>query len=208
MSNDLQTSNINRNIIKKSVHSVSYKNGEKYYNFDSIKLVKRHISISEKNINLLKNIIFYILGGLTVILFYIQPNSANDVLHILKTIKENIFTIIYFITPYARCDNEYKWLYLVNTGLIMSVIATFLFFILNSCFSFIEEKISFRFFISAVFFFSIWYILYGASFCIIRISKLFKILSIIVLLIITLFLFFAVMCILDVIDQIIMKKEW
>ena len=190
---------------KKKIKTVTYENGEKIYNFAVIKTVSRVFSISEKTINALKNIGFYIMGILTITLFHSKPISfVKSVELIIETIK-NICEYIYFITPFGRSliiSENIHYLLMISLG--MFVCSTiFLYWVLREI---SLKKRKYEFILAIILGFLIWYIEFFAFNLIIKIPFFFKILSFVSLLFFTIVLNFIILCLFAWADEYINKN--
>lgn len=174
---------IGSNSIKKKVKTISYRDGQKYYNFFLIKFSKRYFSISEKTISRFKSFVYSLLGLLVATLFCIKPISIETFVNIIKNIGIKIGNWAFFITPYARYIPNKKFLFSINAGSLMtSIIILLFFFVAEDLFVDICQNVCQRLILSIILFLLIWYINYLVSFMIMKIEICYYFFAFIVLL--------------------------
>ncbi len=185
--------NIETTKIKKK--STEYDKGETYYNFSSLKTIKKNITVSKSLINTIKGIIYFILGFSVPILFYVKP-EPDEILKILFEILKNIAADLYVLTPYSLGDFDGKFIYSLNVGTIFSILSILLIYLLLLKVQYFRWKWLLKI-VSIVIFGMLWYINFVLSYLIIKITFLYKVTSVLSLFIINVIMDFIILLFID-----------
>ncbi len=182
-SNQLITSNT----IKQTVKNKGEVNGERYVEYQTTKLTRRKVRISESLVNFSKNIISFVFGFLFVLFFGFLPENLKEIANIFKKILLNFYDVHYFLLPYSRnMPSSWKFIYSLNAGMVMVSLSAIIFIIIILVEKSDGCKISFfkSLILLYVLFWGLSYINYYISFIFYKIDFIYKILVVILLLIV------------------------
>lgn len=113
--------------------SKQYINGENVYTYSKLKKYFYNITIKEKTIFEIKNLLSFILGILLFAFFYVKPKSIIDFFNAIKTAFCNMTNLINSFLPisYSTYQSDNKYHYLIMCSYIicinLSILVAFIF---------------------------------------------------------------------------------